>query len=70
MCPSLPLSLSVCIQVMLGPDEQFTQLSLSGGKPKKGNMIRSIALLLGPDFASDIIIVETGKYTVETIFTW
>ena len=46
---------------MLGPDEQFTQLSLSGGKPKKGNMIRSIALLLGPDFASDIIIVETGK---------
>merc|ERR1719192_1073587 len=37
--------------VMLGPDEQFTQLSLSGGKPKKGNMIRAIALLLGPDFA-------------------
>ena len=26
--------------VMLGPDEQFTQLSLSAGKPKKGNMIR------------------------------
>ena len=50
---------------MLGPDEQFTQLSLSGGKPKKGNMIRSIALLLGPDFASDIIIVETGKTTVQ-----
>merc|ERR1719192_2264170 len=37
--------------VMLGPDEQFTQLSLSGGKPKKGNMIRAIALLMGPDFA-------------------
>ena len=52
---------NLCVQVMLGPDEQFTQLSLSGGKPKKGNMIRSIALLLGPDFASDIIIVETGK---------
>ena len=48
---------------MLGPDEQFTQLSLSGGKPKKGNMIRAIALLLGPDFASDIIIVETGGLT-------
>merc|ERR1719232_110655 len=48
--------------VMLGPDEQFTQLSLSGGKPKKGNMIRSIALLLGPDFASDIIIVETADH--------
>ena len=51
---------------MLGPDEQFTQLSLSGGKPKKGNMIRSIALLLGPDFASDIIIVETGKKPLKT----
>ena len=51
---------------MLGPDEQFTQLSLSGGKPKKGNMIRSIALLLGPDFASDIIIVETGIKPLKT----
>jgi len=48
--------------VMLGPDEQFTQLSLSGGKPKKGNMIRAIALLLGPDFASDIIVVETADH--------
>ena len=53
---------------MLGPDEQFTQLSLSGGKPKKGNMIRSIALLLGPDFASDIIIVETGKPEKKFVF--
>merc|ERR1711936_1447276 len=48
--------------VMLGPDEQFTQLSLSGGKPKKANMIRAIALLLGPDFASDIIVVETADH--------
>merc|ERR1712012_1246205 len=48
--------------VMLGPEEQFTQLSLSGGKPKKGNMIRAIALLLGPDFASDIIQVETADH--------
>merc|ERR1712213_168648 len=48
--------------VMLGPEEQFTQLSLSGGKPKKGNMIRAIALLLGPDFASDIIVVETADH--------
>ena len=35
--------------VMLQPNEEFTQLSLSGGKPKKPNMIRSVALLLGPD---------------------
>jgi len=48
--------------VMLGPDEQFTQLSLSAGKPKKGNMIRAVALLLGPDFASDFIIVETSDH--------
>jgi len=48
--------------VMLGPDEQFTQLSLSAGKPKKGNKIRTVALLLGPDFTSDLIIVETADH--------
>jgi major vault protein len=47
---------------MLGPDEQFTQLSLSAGKPKKANMIRTIALLLGPDFSTDQIIVETADH--------
>ena len=48
--------------VMLGPNEEFTQLSLSGGKPKKPNLIRAIALLLGPDFCSDIITVETSDH--------
>ncbi len=48
--------------VMLEPNEEFTQLSLSGGKPKKPNLIRAIALLLGPDFCSDIIIVETSDH--------
>ena len=48
--------------VMLEPNEEFTQLSLSGGKPKKPNLIRSIALLLGPDFCSDIIVVETSDH--------
>jgi major vault protein len=47
---------------MLEPNEEFTQLSLSGGKPKKPNLIRAIALLLGPDFCSDIIIVETSDH--------
>jgi major vault protein len=28
--------------VMLGPDEQFTVLSLSGGKPKTENMIQTL----------------------------
>ncbi|CAB4056485.1 MVP [Lepeophtheirus salmonis] len=32
--------------VMLEPNEEFTQLSLSGGKPKRPNLIRSLALLL------------------------
>ncbi|XP_033116346.1 major vault protein-like [Anneissia japonica] len=48
--------------VMLGPDEQFTQLSLSGGKPKRPNVIKSLCLLLGPDFCTDIIVIETADH--------
>lgn len=48
--------------VMLAPDEHFTQLSLSGGKPKRPNCIRSLCLLLGPDFMTDIITVETSDH--------
>jgi len=48
--------------VMLDPDEHFTQLSLSGGKPKRPNCIRSLCLLLGPDFMTDIITVETSDH--------
>jgi len=48
--------------VMLEPDEQFTQISLSGGKPKKPNVIRALSLLLGPDFCTDLIIVETSDH--------
>lgn len=59
--------------VMLGPDEHFTQLSLSAGKPKKANKIRSIALLLGPDFTTDQIIVETADHArlqLELSYNW
>uniref|UniRef100_UPI00358F7B16 major vault protein-like n=1 Tax=Myxine glutinosa TaxID=7769 RepID=UPI00358F7B16 len=59
--------------VMLGPDEQFTVLSLSGGKPKKPNVIRSICLLLGPDFCGDIITVETADHArlqLQISFNW
>ncbi|XP_077591208.1 major vault protein isoform X2 [Stigmatopora nigra] len=49
-------------RVMLGPDEQFTVLSLSGGRPKRGNQIKSICLLLGPDFFTDIITIETADH--------
>ena len=48
--------------VMLGPDEAFTVLSLSGGKPKQANIIKSLALLLGPDFMTDIFTVETSDH--------
>ena len=41
--------------VMLGPDEQFTLLSLSGDIPKRPNQIKAICLLLGPDFCTDVI---------------
>ncbi|NEQ37327.1 MAG: colicin uptake protein [Okeania sp. SIO3I5] len=48
--------------VMLGPDEAFTVLSLSGGRPKKANMIKSLALFLGPDFMTDLFTVETSDH--------
>jgi len=48
--------------VMLGPDEQFTVLSLSGDKPKRPHVIKSLALQLGPDFMTDIVIVETADH--------
>ncbi|XP_030649466.1 major vault protein [Chanos chanos] len=48
--------------VMLGPDEQFTVLSLSGDKPKRANVIKAICLLLGPDFCTDIINIETADH--------
>jgi major vault protein len=48
--------------VMLGPDEEFTLLSISGGKPKKPNQIKALCILLGPDFSTDIIQIETADH--------
>jgi major vault protein len=48
--------------VVLGPDEQFTVLSLSGDKPKRPHVIKALALQLGPDFMTDVVIVETGDH--------
>ncbi|XP_059155028.1 major vault protein-like [Physella acuta] len=59
--------------VMLGPDEQFTVLSLSGGKPKKNHAIKALCLLLGPDFATDIIVVETSDHarlSLQLAYNW
>lgn len=48
--------------VMLEPSEEFTVLSLSGSKPKKPNIIHSLALLLGPDSMTDILEVKTSDH--------
>jgi len=48
--------------VMLGPHEQFTVNSLSGEIPKKQNVIKSLSLLLGPDFMTDLVVVETSDH--------
>jgi major vault protein len=47
---------------MLGPDEQFSVLDLSGSTPKKPHVVKDIALRLGPDFMSDVVVVETGDH--------
>jgi len=59
--------------VMLGPEEQFTQLSLSGGKPKRPNEIKALCLLLGPDFCTDRIVVETADHArleIQLSYNW
>lgn len=48
--------------VMLNPDEEFTVLSVSGDKPKIPNVVKSLQLFLGPDFSSDIVVVETSDH--------
>lgn len=47
---------------MLEPYEEFTLITLSGGQPKQENQIKTLALLLGPDFMTDIIQVETSDH--------
>ncbi|CAF1128376.1 unnamed protein product, partial [Brachionus calyciflorus] len=48
--------------VMLRPDEQFTLISISGDIPKKPNQIKALCLLLGPDFFTDVIQIETADH--------
>jgi len=59
--------------VMLGPEEQFTLLSISGDTPKRANQIKAICLLLGPDFFTDIISIETADHarlSLKVSFNW
>jgi major vault protein len=48
--------------VKLEPDEQFTVINLSGSKPKRPNVIKTLHVSLGPDFFSDIFQVETSDH--------
>jgi major vault protein len=48
--------------VMLHPDEHFTILSLSGSKPKRPHVIKALCLQLGPEFMTDVVIVETSDH--------
>jgi major vault protein len=49
-------------RIMLQPDEQFTIMELSGGIPKKEKIHKNLALMLGPDFMGDLVIVETSDH--------
>lgn len=58
---------------MLGPEEQFTLLSISGDTPKRPNQIKAICLLLGPDFFTDVIQIETADHarlSLKASFNW
>jgi len=48
-------------------------LALSGGKPKRENVIKTLSLSLGPDFMTDIVIVETSDHarlSLNLTYTW
>jgi len=59
--------------IKLGPHEEFTILRLSGKKPKVENAIQSLSIILGPDFMTDIIEVETrdhARLKVQLCYSW
>jgi major vault protein len=59
--------------VMLGPDESFTLSVLSGGKPKRVGLIKTLHLMLGPDFSTDIVEVDTSDHarlSIQLSYNW
>jgi major vault protein len=59
--------------VMLGPEEQFTLVSLSGDTPKRPHVIKVLALQLGPRFSTDVVVVETSDHarlSLKLSYSW
>lgn len=48
--------------VALEPDEVFTVSYLSGGKPKRPGVFKTLDIKIGPDFFSDIFTVATSDH--------
>jgi len=46
--------------ITLEPDEVFTQLSLSGKTPKLPGVVSTLHVMMGPEFSTDEITVETA----------
>jgi len=59
--------------VMLGPDEQFTLVSLSGDTPKRPHVLNILALQLGPRYSTDVVVVETSDHarlSLKLSYSW
>jgi len=59
--------------VMLQPDEQFSVMVLSGHTPKEPGVIKALNMMLGPDFMTDIVIVESSDHArlrLQLAYNW
>jgi len=59
--------------VTLEPNEKFPVVYLSGGKPKRPNVIQTLHVSLGPDFFSDIFFIDTSdhaKLELQLSYNW
>jgi len=58
---------------LLQPNEQLTVLKLSGDSPKRENVHTTLCLMLGPDFMTDAIQVETSDHArlqLQLAYNW
>eukprot|EP00919_Chromeraceae_sp_WS-2016_P073972 GHVR01174979.1.p1 GENE.GHVR01174979.1~~GHVR01174979.1.p1 ORF type:complete len:844 (+),score=201.61 GHVR01174979.1:148-2679(+) len=59
--------------VLLEPDESFTLLTLSGNTPKVPGVVKDLALILGPAFSTEELVVETSDHarlSLRLSFNW